>query len=200
MISAFTASSASPETPPKSLIPAAANAVCAPPPIPPQIKISTFSALRTPANAPCPLPFVSTTSDLHIDKTLQDNDKIETAIAALQQEPSQEMLAHVLTLIRRRMNEKGELIIAVDPSAAASGLQVQAVQTDDGRKWWAAFTSFDEEVKGSGSVMSTFLTGMKQLFTTAITAEGIEGVIINPWNRTIMLDKTLIRIILGENN
>ena len=61
---------------------------------------------------------------LHIDKTLQDNDKIETAIAALQQEPSQEMLAHVLTVIRRRMNEKGELIIAVDPSAAASGLQV----------------------------------------------------------------------------
>ena len=48
--------------------------------------------------------------------------------------------------------------------------------------------------------MSTFLTDMKQLFTTAITTEGIEGVIINPWNRTIMLDKTLIRIILGENN
>lgn len=136
----------------------------------------------------------------HIDKTLQDNNKIETAIAALQQEPSQEMLAHVLTVIRRRMNEKGELIIAVDPSAVASGLQVQAVQTDDGRKWWAAFTSFDEELKGSGSVMSTFLTDMKQLFTTAITTEGIEGVIINPWNRTIMLDKTLIRIILGENN
>ena len=77
---------------------------------------------------------------------------------------------------------------------------MQAVQTDDGRKWWAAFTSFDEELKGSGSVMSTFLTDMKQLFTTAITTEGIEGVIINPWNRTIMLDKTLIRIILGENN
>ena len=77
---------------------------------------------------------------------------------------------------------------------------MQAVQTDDGRKWWAAFTSFDEELKGSGSVMSTFLTGMKQLFTTAITAEGIEGVIINPWNRTIMLDKTLIRIILGNTN
>lgn len=136
----------------------------------------------------------------HIDKTLQGNDKIENAIAALQQEPSQEMLAHVLTVIRRRMKEKGELIIAVDPSAATSGLQVQAVQTDDGRKWWAAFTSFDEELKGSGSVMSTFLTGMKQLFTTAITTEGIEGIIINPWNRTIMLDKILIRIILGENN
>ena len=103
------------------------------------------------------------TEHTHTDKTLQGNDKIESAIAALQQEPSQEMLAHVLTVIRRRMNEHGELIIAVDPSSAASGLQVQAIQTDDGRKWWAAFTSFDEELKGSGSVMSTFLTDMKQL-------------------------------------
>ena len=89
----------------------------------------------------------------HTDKTLQGNNKIESAIAALQQEPSQEMLAHTLTVIRRRMNEHGELIIAIDPSSAASGLQVQAIQTDDGRKWWAAFTSFDEELKGSGSVI-----------------------------------------------
>ena len=138
------------------------------------------------------------TEHTHTDKTLQGNDKIESAIAALQQEPSQEMLAHVLTVIRRRMNEHGELIIAVDPSSAASGLQVQAIQTDDGRKWWAAFTSFDEELKGSGSVMSTFLTDMKQLFNSAITADNIQGIIINPWNRTIMLDKALLRIILGE--
>lgn len=136
--------------------------------------------------------------DSHTDITLQGNDKIESAIAALQQEPTQELLAHTLTVIRRRMKEHGELIIAVDPSSAASGLQVQAIQTDDGLKWWAAFTSFDEELKGSGNVMSTFLTDMKQLFTSAITTDEIQGVIINPWNRTIMLDKALLRIILGD--
>lgn len=135
----------------------------------------------------------------HTDKTLQGNDKIESAIAALQQEPTQEMLAHTLTVIRRRMNEHGELILSVDPASAASGIQVQAIQTDDGHKWWAAFTSFDEELKGSGSVMSTFLTDMKQLFTSAVTADGIQGIIINPWNRTIMLDKLLLKIILGES-
>ena len=138
------------------------------------------------------------TEHTHTDKTLQGNDKIESAIAALQQEPSQEMLAHVLTVSRRRPKDREALIIAVDPSSAASGLQVQAIQTDDGRKWWAAFTSFDEELKGSGSVMSTFLTDMKQLFNSAITADNIQGIIINPWNRTIMLDKVLLRIILGE--
>ena len=134
----------------------------------------------------------------HTDKTLQENDNIESAIASLQHEPSQEMLAHALTVIRRRMNEHGELIIAVDPSSAATGLQVQAIQTDDNRKWWVAFTSFDEELKGSGSVLSTFLTDMKQLFNSAIATHNIQGIIINPWNRTIMLDKTLLRIILGD--
>lgn len=60
-----------------------------------------------------------------------------------------------------------------------------------------AFTSFDEELKGSGSVMSTFMADIEKMFESAINAEGIEGIIINPWNRTIMLDKELIRIVLG---
>ena len=45
--------------------------------------------------------------------------------------------------------------------------------------------------------MSTFLTDMKQLFNSAITADNIQGIIINPWNRTLMLDKNLIRIVRG---
>ena len=44
-----------------------------------------------------------------IDEGLQGNEKIETAIAALQQEASEEMLAHTLTVIRRRMKEGGQL-------------------------------------------------------------------------------------------
>lgn len=43
------------------------------------------------------------------DEGLQGNEKIESAVAALQKEPSEEMLAHTLTVIRRRMNEKGQL-------------------------------------------------------------------------------------------
>ena len=124
------------------------------------------------------------------DEGLQGNEKIESAVAALQREPSQEMLAHTLTVIRRRMNEKGQLILAVEPPA---------VTTEDGQTWWTAFTSFEEEVKGSGSVMSTFLSDMEELFTAAVSENGISGVIINPWNRTIMLDKMLLKIILGRD-
>ena len=37
-----------------------------------------------------------------LDKTLNGNEKIETAIAALQKESTEEMLAHTLTVIRHR--------------------------------------------------------------------------------------------------
>ena len=48
------------------------------------------------------------------DETLKGNEKIEEAILGLQKETSQEMLAHVLTVIRRRMNENGQVIVAVE--------------------------------------------------------------------------------------
>ena len=131
------------------------------------------------------------------DNELQGNEKIEEAIAALQQEPTQEMLAHALTVIRRRMQEKGQFVIAVEPPTGDNQLKLQAITTDDGKLWWMAFTSFEEELKGSNSVMSTFMTDIKQLFTSALQADAISGIILNPWNRTIMLDKNLIQITLG---
>ena len=133
-----------------------------------------------------------------LDKGLQGNETIEKAILALQEQTSQEMLAHALTVVRRRMKEGGQLIVAVDPSKASGQMEVQILKTQDGRAWWAAFTSFEEELKGSGSVMSTFLTGIEQAFRAVLAAEEAKGIIVNPWNRTIMLDKNLIRIILGE--
>ena len=133
------------------------------------------------------------------DKGLQGNEKIEEAIAGLQKATTQDMLAHALTVIRRRMKEGGQLIIAVEPPKGDDQIRLEAIKTDDGRNWWAAFTSFEEELKGGGSVKSTFLTDIDKLFETALRTDGIEGVILNPWNRTIMLDKLLIKIILGKN-
>ena len=132
------------------------------------------------------------------DEGLLGNEKIEDAIAALQQQPTQELLAHALTVVRRRMRENGQVIIAVEPNGAAGQMKLQAVKTSDGNIWWAVFTSFDEELKGSESVMSTFMTDIGKVLETALSEEEISGVIINPWNRTLMLDKTLIRIVLGD--
>ena len=132
------------------------------------------------------------------DKGLNGNEKIEQAVAALQQEPTQEQLAHTLTVIRRRIKEHGQLVVAVEPNLGSEQMQLRAIRTADGASWWYAFTSFDEEMKGSGSVMSTFMTDIGKVLEAALSEEEIHGVIINPWNRTLMLDKTLIRIILGN--
>lgn len=92
------------------------------------------------------------------------------------------------------------MIVAIEPQSAGSQLQVQAIQTGDGSKWWAVFTSFEEELKGAERVMSTFLVNLEELFASALVTDGITGVIINPWHRTIMLDKTLIAVIQGTNH
>ena len=141
---------------------------------------------------------MSDNKNVNQDKGLLGNEKIEQAIAALQQEATQEMLAHTLTVIRRRMRENGQFILSVEPPTGDNQLRIGTVKTGDGKVWWAAFTSFEEEVKGSGSVMSTFLSDMEELFTAAVSENGISGVIINPWNRTLMMDKNLIQIVLGN--
>ena len=133
------------------------------------------------------------------DEGLKGNERIEDAILALQKEATQEQLAHTLTVIRRRMKEGGQLIVAVEPDPAQAQMKLQTVRTPDGKIWWSAFTSFEEELKGSDSVMSTFLTAIEPLFQSAVQENEIEGIILNPWNRTIMLDKTLLRLILGES-
>lgn len=131
------------------------------------------------------------------DEGLNGNEKIEQAILALQQEPTQEQLAHTLTVLRRRMKEHGQLIVAVDPNPGSAQMQLRTVQTADGAHWWYAFTSFEEELKGAEAVQSTFLTDIEKLFDAALTVPEIHGLILNPWNRTLQLDKTLLQIIKG---
>lgn len=131
------------------------------------------------------------------DEGLKGNEKIEEAIAALQQEATPEMLAHALTVIRKRVRENGQVIVAVEPPTGDGQIRLQAVKAGEDT-WFAAFTGFEEELKGGDRVKSTFLADMEQLFTMALQAEGIQGVILNPWNRTLMLDKTLIKILMQK--
>ena len=134
--------------------------------------------------------------DNNMDEGLKGNEKIESYIAMLQKEPSQELLAVTLTSIRRRMQEGGQFIVPVDYRADGS-LQVQVMETN-GKKWLPAFSGFEEQMKGSTQVMSTFLANIDQLLGLALTGD-VEGLLLNPWNLTMKLDKNLIRIILGKS-
>lgn len=131
------------------------------------------------------------------DEALKGNEQIEQYIEMLQKEPSQEMLAVVLTSIRRQMNAGAQVVVAVNPSLT-NNFEIQAMELENGEKWIPAYTSFEEEMKGGQEVMSTFLADMGQLFDMALEEKSVKGVILNPWNRTIMLEKDLIRLIKGE--
>ena len=96
------------------------------------------------------------------------------------------------------MREKGQFILSVEPPTGDNQLRIGTVKTGDGKVWWAAFTSFEEELKGAEPVQSTFLVDMDKLFDAALAVPEISGIILNPWNRTIQLDKTLIRITKGS--
>ena len=132
------------------------------------------------------------------EEALQGNETIEQAIAALQQSATPELLAHALTAIRRRIRENGQFVVAVEPGPATQ-MSLKTVQTPDGRAWWYAFTSFEEEMQGAEQVQSTFMADIGKLLETALTVPEIEGIILNQWHRTLMLDKTLIQIILPES-
>ena len=123
-------------------------------------------------------------------------DTTADALLGLQQAPTQEQLAHTLTVVRRAMQAGGQWIAAVETTpGACAALRPKIVQTADGGHWWYAFTSFDEQMKSPDAVKSTFWADINSLFDAALAAEEIQGIILNPWHCTLQLDKTLIRII-----
>ena len=129
------------------------------------------------------------------DEGLKGNEQIEEAILALQKAPTEEALAHTLTVIRHRMKQGGQCIVAVEPSLGNCQMTLSTIKMPDGELWGSAFTSFEEELKGAEQIKSTFLADFDKLFDAVKQVSEIRGIILNPWNRTIMLDKTLIGII-----
>ena len=63
------------------------------------------------------------------DEGLQGNETIEEAILGLQKEPTPELLAHVLTVIRRRMKEGGQAILSVEPPSGDDQIRIGTVKS-----------------------------------------------------------------------
>ena len=131
------------------------------------------------------------------DEGLKGNERIEEHIAILQKKPTPELLAVTLSDIRRRMKQGGCFVGGVSPEGAEN-LQIRAIEQDGG-KWLEAYTSFVEEMKGPSQVMSAFLADIGQGLKMALESDAVEGLILNPYHRTIMLDKKFIRLILGKS-
>lgn len=130
------------------------------------------------------------------EDNLQGNEVIELAISQLQKETTEEMLAHTLTVIRRKMQEKAHVIVALEQ--VGEQLQIRPVEVPGGGLWFAAFTSFEEQMKGDNPIMSAFTSELGKVFQATLETDQVEGLILNPWNKTLMLDKNLIGIVLGQ--
>lgn len=131
------------------------------------------------------------------DKSLIGNEKIEEGIEALKNDFSDENLASVMTVIRKRILEEGQFVVSVDVSLSDTNLSLKTV-TFNGRKWFVAFTSFEEEMKGKNGVMSGFLADIGKLFDMALNSSEVEGVLLNPFGNMMTINKQIISVIKGN--
>lgn len=131
-----------------------------------------------------------------IDKALIGNEKIEEEITLLKKDFSEENLAALLTTIRNRVNENGQFVVAVDATDGMENLSLKTASYN-GKKWFVAYTSFDEELKGELSVMSGFLADIGKLLDMVLQSNIVEGVIINPYGNMLSIDKKIIMAIKG---
>lgn len=131
------------------------------------------------------------------DKGLIGNEKIEEYIGVLKEHPEDEVLAAVLTAIRKRMQEGGQFVVAVQ-MAVEGGLKLETKVVGDRGDFFMAFTSFEEQMIGGSSVMSTFMADISQLFDMVLADDSVSGVLLNPYNLSILLDREVIHLITGK--
>lgn len=131
------------------------------------------------------------------DKGLIGNEVIEQNISKLKSDFTDENLALVLSAIRQRMLDEGQFVVGVAAAeTVTTNLSLKTVGYNGG-KWFIAYTSFDEELKGKSGVMSGFLADINQILDITLKSEGIEGIIINPHGNMLSLNKAVIEVIMG---
>lgn len=131
------------------------------------------------------------------DKGLIGNEVIEQNISKLKSDFTDENLALVLSAIRQRMLDNGQFVVGVAAAETiTTNLSLKTVGYNGG-KWFIAYTSFEEELKGKSGVMSGFLADINQILDITLKSEGIEGIIINPHGNMLSLNKAVIEVIMG---
>lgn len=127
------------------------------------------------------------------DPFLDGNEMIEAAISAYHEEATKEHLCAVLESIRQRMHADGHFMIPVAAPEGGGEFTFRTVQTNDGKEWLTAFTSYAEFRKGQPSqIVSNFIDAMLK----ACLDTEAPGFIINPWGESFILSTELINMII----
>ena len=152
-------------------------------------------------------------NDVIPDDSLKGNVLIEDAIARYYEASTQQNLIGVLDAILQRSRAGGHFLIPVIPPQAMFDMididhvkigdtvtsqeelhfKLHHIQTNDGKMWLAAFTSDEEYRRGeAASVIDNFIGSMLE----GCADMSDEGIIINPWGRSFLLTKDLIKLII----
>ncbi len=146
------------------------------------------------------------------------NEELVTALAAAHQDDSKEAYIKVLDLIAKRIAEQGEFVLPVELPQAAYDMmgdlnkvkvgdtmqaeedihmKPQTITDNNDKLWYAAFTDYNEARKGAPS--SSVNQPIKDILKVALASEEKEGLIINPWENPIFLNKEMLRMVLDAS-
>lgn len=126
------------------------------------------------------------------DKNLKGNERIEDALGVMYDNLCDENLSIVLSYIRERIKEDGHFVVAVDES-----MSMRTITLADKTSWFAAFTSVEEQLKGSDKVVSGFTAKISEIIDMVNRNDNISGVILNPWNNGLKIDRVIAGILLN---
>lgn len=158
-----------------------------------------------------------------VAESLEDaysNELIETAIIDFYNQMNGDTFAGILNAIHVTMKNDGQFIIPVEApevffdmldinkikigdtitTTQDIRMKLQRIQTNDGKEWLAAFTNMNEMLKGAST--STITQSIEHFLKLTLQMEGVEGVIINPWDNAFSFDKETIKLFFeaSDNN
>ncbi len=130
---------------------------------------------------------------MEIEEKLSWNTRLEEAAGIFRENPTDDNLYRLLTIIVSLARSGGMWMVPVR-SSRETGQPFQLLQTDDGKSWFAAYTDVSQaEADEVTSIMSMDISASLR------AAEGIEeaaGLMINPWTMAAALPMNAVRIAL----
>ena len=116
-------------------------------------------------------------------------------------ERSWDNLTMVLEAVRNAMNEGEKLVIPIETPPDASepddGIIMRTLPVEGEKQYVACFTSVEELEKGQPT--DHFDADIQSFLDEVFMNPSAGGIIINPWNQGIMIDRELIELIFKVN-
>ena len=146
------------------------------------------------------------------------NEELVAAMRIAYEDSSKEAYIKVLDLLAKRIAEGGEIILPVQMSQSAFDMlgdlnnikvgdtltsteeirmKPQTITDSNGEIWYAVFTDYNEAGKGESS--SSINQPLKEIVKAALEDDGKKGLILNPWENPIFLDKNMLKMVLDAS-